>query len=68
MAHPLLADDQRIISTVTRNPFTTANQVNETVQEVGVWTYLSLPQREDCMEVNTEDSPQGASQHSSFDR
>ncbi|CAJ0948004.1 unnamed protein product [Ranitomeya imitator] len=31
-----VVDDRRIISMVKRNPFTTANQVNHTLQEVGV--------------------------------
>ncbi|CAJ0964638.1 unnamed protein product [Ranitomeya imitator] len=31
-----VVDDRRIISMVKRNPFTTANQVNNTLQEVGV--------------------------------
>ncbi len=48
-----VVDDQRILSMVKKNPFTTSNEEKNTLQEVE-----SLQSREDY--TNTEGSPQGA--------
>ncbi|CAJ0941103.1 unnamed protein product, partial [Ranitomeya imitator] len=48
-----VVDDRRIISMVKRNPFTTANQVNNTLQEVGISISKSTI-REDRMKMDND--------------
>ncbi len=51
-----VVDDQRILSMVKKNPFTTSSQEKNTLQEADV-SLSSLQSREDFTRANTEASP-----------
>lgn len=51
----ILVDDWKIIYMVNKNPFMSAQQVKNALQDVGVHVWMS---REDFMTITSEDSPQ----------